>query len=116
MIFIEDLMRGSLVDLLGTKVKVYSLGSNVVTKGIDDLNTYVVKPQSLMPILLTEDIFNNNFPDNDTGYVIYWMREEIGYHVELTTDLTQVIKHNVLYVHELQQILHICDMNIDIKL
>lgn len=109
-------MRGSLVDHLGTKVKVYSLGNNVVTKSLDNLSTYVVKPRSLMPILLTEDIFNNNFPDNDTGYVIYWMKEKVGYHVELTTNLTQVIKHNVLYVHELQQILHICDMNIDIKL
>lgn len=78
MVFIEDLMKGSLVELLGTKVKVFSLGKNVVIKDIDDLNTYIVKPQSLMPILLTEDIFNNNFPDNDTGYVIYWMREEIG--------------------------------------
>lgn len=116
MVFIEDLMKGSLVEFLGTKVKVFSLGKNVVAKGIDDLNTYIVKPQSLMPILLTEDIFNNNFPDNDTGYVIYWMKEDVGYHIELTTDSTQIIKHNVLYVHELQHILYIYDVNIDIKL
>jgi len=114
MVFIEDLMKGFLVEHLGTKVRVYSLGSNVVAKGLDDLSTYVVKPQSLMPILLTEDIFDNNFPDEDTGYEIYWIKEKVGYHIELTTSTTQVIKHNVLYVHELQQILHICDLNIDL--
>lgn len=116
MVYVEDLMRGFLVEHLGTKVKVFSLGKNIVVKGLDDLSTYIVKPQSLMPILLNEDIFNNNFPDNDTGYVIYWMKEKVGYHIELTTETTQVIKHNVLYVHELQQILHTCDMSIDIEL
>lgn len=120
----EELMVGDWVMWKNRQVQiarvsgiVYSFGQIDVTLAHcnDDnlLETHDIK--SVSPIPLTEEILKKNFPDPTDG--LTWFPEEGGFNCHTYVPKCEINAFGLFkYVHQLQNALRLCGINLEIKL
>jgi len=120
----NELMVGDWVLWKNKKVQIARVGGIVYSFGHIDvtlahcndeglLETHDIK--SISPIPLTEEILKNNFPDPTDG--LTWFPEEGGFNCHTYVPKCEINAFGLFkYVHQLQNALRLCGIDIDIKL
>jgi len=120
----NELMVGDWVLWKNKKVQIARVGGIVYSFGHIDvtlahcndeglLETHDIK--SISPIPLTEEILKNNFPDPTDG--LTWFPEEGGFNCHTYVPKCEINAFGLFkYVHQLQNALRLCGIDIDIQL
>ena len=124
---IEDLSCGDLVNVLTnnmhSEVVCIDKDSGIVTvvpiddSGIESGKSVSCSIASACEIPLSYEMLDSNFPDYEEGDEIgYWGDECCGFLIELSTPGTEIVKHNVQSVRELQHMMRLCGLNKKLKI
>jgi len=120
----NELMVGDWVLWKNKKVQIARVGGIVYSFGHIDvtlahcndeglLETHDIK--SISPIPLTEEILKKNFPDPTDG--LTWFPEEGGFNCHTYVPKCEINAFGLFkYVHQLQNALRLCGIDIDIQL
>jgi hypothetical protein len=115
MLNITDLMFGDYIQNLSGAI--FRMTAAIFTRYLNDNSFGMI----FKPVELTDEILESNFPDTDI--LSWWPIGKDGYyHIEIEQDDSEdslggpevIIK--LKYVHELQHLLKICNIDKDIKL
>lgn len=100
-------------------IKVKVVATNGENLAVDDGNGPFRVPANIVkPIPLTEEVLNKNFPEYEEGYEIGWWSEEDGegFYIEFEDSKYVFNLHNIKYVHQVQQIMRLCEFHREFEL
>lgn len=103
----------------GENVVVRVTAMNRDTLSVFDAHGPFTVPISIVkPLVLTEEILKKNFPEYEEGYEIGWWSEEDGegFYIEFEDSKYVFNLHNIKYVHQVQQIMRLCEFHREFEL
>lgn len=115
----EELMIGDILEYMGTIVKVYSIGAKICVKEYFAKNTYIVDFDNLLKGLeLTPEILKKNGFERVNGEYqdVFYVYDGIELLIGDEFTLFGQCKMPIKYVHQLQQVLRLCNISKEIEI